>query len=304
MKYLVTFLVALFPSLAFLCAEESCCKDINLQDKQVPYYGRIYYDNVLPATIKKKDIDHKKLRYQVAGVNAGSVFLYNPNCNEGLAATLGYDWTYLCWKGNPSFDQCNFQYLNLSLSGFSKRVKNWTWKANATMKIDPTNFNWSHYLCWDLLMWGRYAYSADIFLHVGFYAITGMNINRIYPVLGVEWTCTTPWRPLKLSLVFPFDISALWKINDYWEAGVAARFFQSRHRVDKNEPLPRGLWLYTAYGGELTMNYHYSDFIHANLHAGGVFGGELKIADRHWDNPRHFETGLAPYFGAEISLSY
>ncbi len=130
-----------------------------------------------------------------------------------------------------------------------------------------------------------------------------MNIHCFYPVLGVDWSCIC-WRPLKLSLVFPFNISALWEINDCWETGFAARFFQSRRRVKEEEPLSRGLWLYSAYGGEFVVNYHYSDFIHANIHAGTVFGGELKIADRHWNNPEHFKTGYAPYFGGEISLSY
>jgi len=74
--------------------------------------------------------------------------------------------------------------------------------------------------------------------------------------------------------------------------------------VKKDEPLSRGLWLYSIYGGEFIINYHYSDFIHANIHAGTIFGGELKIADRHWDNPHHFKTGCTPYFGTEISLSY
>jgi hypothetical protein len=207
----------------------------------------------------------------------------------------------LRWKENPYFDQKNYETASVSLSGFSNRLPDWLWKADLTAFLDTDPGDLEKYLYWDILLWGRYDYCEDFGLHMGFYAITGMKIDRVYPIIGIDWRC---WRKLNLNLVFPVDISALWEFNDCWNAGVALRFFESRHRVGKNENLPRALWDYRTSGMEFAVNYNCTDYIHVNFHAGYTLGGKLKIADRGNDDPHHFKFKSSPYIGGELRFGY
>lgn len=191
------------------------------EEGQIPYFGGIKYDYISPAKFEKKDISHERLHYHRGTAYLGSVVYYRPTDEEAVSIALGYENVYFCWKDNPSFHQCYFNTLNLSLSGCSNRLCDWLWKGNVTVHIDTDHFN-ERYLAWDLLMWGRYAYGANFGLNVGFYAITGMKIDRVYPILGIDWRC---WNNLNLQIVFPVNISALWEFNECWDAGVAMIIF-------------------------------------------------------------------------------
>ncbi|MFQ5728930.1 MAG: hypothetical protein ACE5GN_01030 [Waddliaceae bacterium] len=296
-RTIVIFLGLLLSTLS-LHGKDCCCQ----QDKDLtPFFGGIDYDCMGEADFEKSSLKHQHLNFHVGRARLGSILWYNSSCEEGVAMSLAYMKTHLEWKENPYFDQENYETVSLSLSGFSDRLPDWLWKADLTASLDTDPGDLEKYLCWDLLLWGRYDYCEDFGLHMGFYAITGMKIDRVYPILGIDWHC---WRKLSLNLVFPLDISAMWEFNDNWVAGAALRFFESRHRVGNNENLTRALWDYRTTGAEFTVDYNCTDYIHANFHIGYTLGGKLKIADRDNDDPHHFKFKSSPYIGGELRLGY
>lgn len=280
-----------------LANDGSCKKD----DDKVPFFGGAQFDYIAPAEFNEHDLHGEHLKYRVGRENLAVVCYYNPDRKEALYAGLSYTQTYLNWNQNPLFHQRYFNNLSFNFGGITHRVKDWYWRGNVNFNFDTDHFSPGMFLTYDLLLWGRYSYCKDLGLHIGFYAITGMKIDRVYPVLGIDYRYS---EKLKLNLVFPTEINATWEMSKAWSTGGAIRFFQSRQRVGKHEPLPYALWYYLTWGGEWFVNYNLTDFIHLNLHAGYTFGGKLKLTNRHYDNGHHLKTKGAPYAGATIVLAY
>lgn len=240
--------------------------------------------------------------YQEGQAEALCIYYYDPCLVEGATIALAYNRTRLDWAKNPFFDRKNYNTLIVSFGGFSNRVKNWTWLADVSINFDTDYFSTiGDYTTYDMLLWGRYTYLCDIGLHLGFIAQTGMKIDRIYPIIGADWEYNENW---KFSLVFPVNISALYKINCNWSIALAGRVFDTRHRAEKNANVSRAVWAYRNAGAEVDLNYRYSSWLLANVHAGYTFGGKLKVANRHYEHRRNIHYNGAGYVGAEIDASF
>lgn len=270
-------------------------------ENRVPFFGGVDYEHIWNADFDEHHLKGEHLVYRVGKINLGSVCFYNKCYDEGIALGLTYTATYLRWNQNPYFRQRYFDTLSVNISGFSHRVDNWYWRGNVSMNFDVNNFDPGEYLTWDLLLWGRYSYTKNLGLHIGFYAITGMKIDRVYPILGFDWQCT---EKLKFNVVFPMDINATYTINKCWTTGAAVRFFQSRQRANKHAHVSRALWFYNNWGAEYFVNYNLTDFIHINLHGGYSFGGTLKLANKHYMHARRLDFKGAPYIGGTLVLAY
>ncbi|NGX42857.1 MAG: hypothetical protein K940chlam7_01145 [Chlamydiae bacterium] len=295
-KRLISIILGFFLLTFSLVTAEHCHNQ-----SRIPFFGGARYDDIRRADIKESGHKGEHLKYSIGTAYLGSVVCYNPCREEGFTLSAAYTRTRLDWDENPEFDKSEYNTLSASISGFSNRLPDWEWKGNITFNIDTDSFDFEKYATWDLLLWGRYDYCNNLGLHIGFYSITGMKIDRVYPVIGFDWNC---WRNLKINAVFPMDMSLIWVFNCKLETGAAVRFFESRHRVGKNENLSMALWTYRTYGAELFLNFNYSEYIHANVHIGESLGGKLKIADRHYGKAHHFRTKCAPYIGGEITLGY
>lgn len=285
--------------------------DINLEDisneqikKQTngPFSIEMNTDWIGPAKLEHHHHEFSDIKFATAQIDLSLVYYYNPCHCEGASIGLGYTRTRLDWKCNPFFTQNDYDMISVNLAGVSQRFKNWTWKGQVTINFDNIeHWNLEDYMTYDLLFWGRYAYRPNLGVHLGFLVLAGMKIDRVYPIVGFDWTYSDRW---KLSLVFPMDISLTYTINRSWSVLLAGRFFNQRHRVKKDQFFSQGVWFYTSSGAELAVKYRPSCRVTANLHAGLNFGGHLKVANRHYREGHRLRFGEAPYAGAEVDINF
>ena len=284
--------------------------DIDLQDLGAqnisseptagPWNIELLGDAVGNANVRCPGDSH--LNFATAQLDLSVIYYYDPCYTEGLTAGINYMWTRLGWDANPYFSQENFSTATVSFGAFSQRLPNWTWRGQLSINFDNLEYwTFADYMNYDMLVWGRYEIRKDIGVHIGFLALTGMKIDRVYPVIGIDWTYNCNW---KLSLVFPVDISLIYTITPAWNISLAGRFLNQRHRVHEDQTLPKALWFYTTGGGELAVNYSPSKRFKANIHAGANLGGHLKIANRHYQHGERYRLESAPYAGAEIDLNF
>jgi len=253
------------------------------------------------AKFKKWFLDKQKLEYRDAHADITAVFYYEKDCEEGLFAGAGYNNTRLHWKENPFFTESQFHMASVTLGGFTRRAPKWFWQGRVTMNIDTKHSRLSLYANYDTLLWGQYAYSRLVNLHVGFLAQTGMKIERVYPILGFDWQITPSW---KLNAVYPVNLSIAYSLNKCWSFLFAGRFFDHRQRVGKNEPLSEGLWAYRASGAELAVNYDCDSWFKANFHIGSTLWTKLTISNKNNEHKRHFKIKSAPYIGGEMFVNF
>ncbi len=270
--------------------------------KSTPFNFNTYVDVIAPAKITKGFHKKEHIDFAEAEAEAGVVVYYCPTYTEGARVSLSYTTTNMFWEQNPFFDQHHFDIVSLNLSGFSKRVNRWFWRTQLTANFDTRHWD-GYYTSYDILLWGRYSYcecSDDIGIHLGFFAQTGLSLDRIYPIIGFDWQISHDW---KLSLVYPVNISLTYSFTPAWSAALAARFFNSRFRVNEDEMLPAALVRYTNTGVEFAIKYESSN-MSANVHAGATMGGNFRIANKHNHHPHNYHLGSAAYVGAEVDVNF
>jgi len=265
-----------------------------------PFSFEISGDCIGQAKIDHRDFKH--FTFATGEINLNFIYYYNSCYKEGTSLGLSYMKSRLDWKFNPFFTQKDIDTVSVNLAGFTQRFKDWTWKAQVNINFDNIEYwNLEDYMNYDLVLWGRYEYMPNFGVHLGFLAITGMKIDRLYPIIGIDWTYDCHW---KLNLVFPMDISLVYTIDNCWSISLANRFIAQRHRVKKDQFYSEGLWFYTSSGAELAITYKPTSWISANVHAGENFGGHLKVANRHYREGRRLKFESAPYAGAEVDINF
>lgn len=271
------------------------------EDGKERYQVAIKTDWIPRAKIDKRGHRHQHVKFGIVDVEASALVYYNQQCGEGIRLGVGYDGVYFNWNKNPNFHEKTFNQVSFSIAAFTKRTQGWLWQAQATLNWEPKYSNFSHYTNYDLLLWGRYDLCPDYLgFHCGFVALTGMKIDKIFPIIGIDWTVYPKW---KLNLIFPLNLSVVYTINKNWSAALAGRFFQVRERFGKHGRPSRGLFQYRNNGVELAANYAYKK-MNANFHVGSTFGGQFKISNNHNKKKEHYDLCSAFYLGGEASLDF
>lgn len=256
--------------------------------------------------VGKTDIDKKHYKdqtvqfYNISG-DVQSVFCYSKQHREAIFVAVGYSHQKIDWNQNIYFNQTLFDTTSVAFRFYTNRLDDWVWQAQVSINADLQHFDWGRYINYDLLLWGRYSYTESFGVHAGFFMETGMRFDRIYPVIGFDWTINDTW---KINAVFPMDVGIVYTYDCNWKAALAMRFFDVRHRVGPDEPLPRALVSYRNNGIELAAMYDYDHFIEANVHAGWTIGGKLRISDKQNHHPKHYRLDPAGYFGGEIVVKF
>lgn len=258
----------------------------------------------------KAKFEHKRCRrhlddvqFALAAATGSAVFYYNPECKEGLLATLAYTYTRIKWE-NPFFEQDHFDTVSLGVAGFTERAEKWLWQAQVLLNADVDYFNASQNLFWNFILSGRYAYNDCVGLNIGFIAFTGMKIDRIWPIIGFDWQINESW---KLNLIYPLNLALVYSWNSEWSLAIAGRPFDERHRVGKakRHPWDRGLIEYRATGVEGSIRYKSCNGRwQAELHAGEILGGTVKVSNRHHRHIHRFNFKTAPYVGGEVAAKF
>jgi len=266
-----------------------------------PYQVQAFYDYIGKAKIDEDDFSEGRVGFREGEIEGSMVVYYQPCFEEVINVSLGYINTDLDWSENPWFDQNIFDTLNLSVGGITKRVDNWLWQAQLSANFDIKHFDFSDYVTYDLLLWGRYDWCSNFGVHFGFLAQTGMRVDRVYPIIGFDWQYDCNW---KFNVIFPMNISAVYTVNENWNVLVGTRFFDSRHRAGPDEVLPRAIFTYRSVGLEGGVNYVWEEWLKANVHAGYIVDAELKIADRQYHHRHHYALDGSGYVGGEVTVSF
>ena len=273
---------------------------IGLLGFENPLFFKAYYDIVGPSKFTTDPFDGEKLHFS-SGIAELSSFVYFDECHhEGITLGATYMNSYVGWHNNPAFHQKTFNSVGLALGAYSGRVENWVFKAFVKAAVD-TNFDFNNYLLWDLGAYGIYTLCPGIALNFGFYAQTGMKVDRVWPVIGFIWDYSDR---IRLDAVFPIDLNLYYRINDHWQAGVGAQFFRTRNRAGKDEPLKKAIWVYENSGLAFRLNYESNELTYASVHIGYTFGGRLKLADEDYDERHHYRFNSAPYAGGEFGVKF
>lgn len=275
-------------------------EDATKRSPKTPFSFSGFIDAVGKAKINKGFFKDDDFQFAIANAEAAAVFYYCPAYSEGANIALAYTETYYGWKENPWFDQTHFHTLTLSLGGFTKRLNRWIWRGQVQVNYDGFDKFDSEYFNYNLLLWGRYEVCRSVGIHMGFFAETGMNMDRIYPVIGFDWQIAKRW---KLNAVFPFDMNLQYLFNQNWTFCLAGRTFDSRHRVGPKESHPRYVARYSNFGIEAMIRYEGYGTI-ANIHAGFTTGGMFKVANEHNHHPYHYHLDPAGYVGGAIETKF
>lgn len=259
------------------------------------------YDWVGNTKVTRKPC-HGHIQFATGEVEASSVFYYNPCYEEGLSTAAGYGYTRMFWNNNPYFkNQKNWNTFFFNFGGFTKRANGWLWLAQVQMNIDTRHWNIDDYATYDFFIWGRYDYCKDVGVHFGFIAETGMKIDHVLPIVGFDWKYNDNW---KINAVFPMNVSLVYQWSCNLEASVAGRYFDTRQRAGKNERKPRSLFYYRATGIEGGLTWKQNDWLSANIHAGYLLGGNLRIGNRKWREHKNISFDGAPYVGGDVKVNF
>ena len=263
--------------------------------------AQLNFDAIAKAKVRKcKEFKH--LQFYLGEVEASFGFYSNPCYDEIALFSLAYVQTLFDWEHNPFFHQTHFHNLSTKFSITTRRVANWLWIAKLCANFDTDHFNdLNDYVNFDFIAWGRYAYCENLGVHIGFLGYTGMKIDRVYPIVGVDWRCNARW---KFNAIFPINISVIYNFNPRWSVALASRVFDVRYRVGDHANLSKGLWAYRTAGAELALNYDCGSWVDFNVHIGTTFGGRFKISNRHNNHGRHFRLDPAGYVGAQANARF
>lgn len=264
-----------------------------------PFKIQFTFDAVGKAKIK--DDNHHRLQFATGEIELSAVFYHEESLKEGASIAISYDRSRYDWHNNPYFRQKDIDGASLTLSFSTERICDWLWQGQLAANFDNLEYwKFNDYMNYDMLLWGRYNY-RNVGINLGFLALTGMKIDRVYPIIGVDWKWGEKWA---FNLVFPMNISVVYSINKSWAAKVAGRLFYERHRLKPNEVLNKGLIVYTTAGAEFGIDYTPNSKLLANIHVGYDMGGRFKRANRHYKNKHNYTIEGAPYAGCEIDYAF
>ncbi len=272
-----------------------------IADKPTPFSLSCNADFIGKSKIKKGFFKDDEIKFAEAQVEAGMVFYYNECFSEGANVAVTYAVTRIEWEQNLFTNQDLFHTVSLSFGFFTKRVDRWLWKIQIAANCDTPGKNFTgEYINYDGILWGRYDYCKHIGLHFGFIAETGMRMDKAWPIFGFDWQINEHW---KLNAVYPVNIGINYSFWKYWSVGADIRFFNTRHRIKRDEAGSRDVIRYENTGAELALMYQRGS-INYNIHGGYTLGGKYRIANPSNNHPRTYDFKGAGYAGAEVDVRF
>lgn len=275
-------------------------ENITQPAKRTPFSFETHIDVIGNAKVGKGYYKDDEVLFSEADAELGMIVYYAPAYQEGLRLALAFTTTYLHWEQNPWFEQDLFNIATLNIVGFTGRLDKWFWRASLGINVD-TDIWQLDYTSYDILLWGRYDLYESIKMHLGFWAETGINLNRIWPIIGAEWQISKKW---KLNLIYPVNIALEYTLLKNWSLALAGRNFNTRFRSHEPEHhTAKSLVRYENIGAEFMVKYE-GVGITANIHAGITLGGKYRLADRRNHHPYNLHIDPSGYVGAEIDVSF
>lgn len=276
---------------------------LDSMDTKVDHFWEIdgNVDFVGPARFTTPGVTKDHVDYHLWEVQLKYMQLLGCECDCGMFLGVGYANTGIRWKQNPNFHQDIFNNLCVDIGGFSSHFPGWLWKVDIGACFDADQWEVARYTLYSFTLWGRYELYPCLGVHMGVIAATGLYKDKTWPIIGIDYK----WgERIKLNLVYPVDMSALYLLNDNWQIGVAQRLFWTRHRVGADEPVPRSLVEYRNTGTEARVVWIWDPILNVSAHAGYAWGNDLIITDQNDRNGTHYKFDGSYYFGGDLSFKF
>ena len=243
----------------------------------------------------------KNERFSYAQESANFLILQPLSEKNSLFGGIGYSSAKLTWDQNPAFKHKTYSYVNLLLGGTSREVENWLWEGKLIVSLDPHSSRLDTTTWYNGFFFGRYTYTKNVGIYIGFNMYTGLNKDMVYPILGFDYIPNKEW---KLSLIYPTDISLTYTITPEWSAIATLRPILDRHRLKRTEAVPFGVYEYSTNGTEVALKWAPSLACETKLFVGSTTGGRLKITDKLGRNGQIFKLRPAPYAGLTVVVRF
>ncbi len=257
------------------------------------------YVNCANAKFTTPEVEGEKLKYEQYDANFTFTRPFSEIC--GMIFAAGWVGTEVNWKENPDFNETHFDYINLTLGGFTKAFNKWTWTLTASAFFDTAEFSLVDYTLYQALLWGKYRMRDNFELDFGFLLEAGLNKDKIWPILGFIYS---PCERLRLHAVYPIDMILEYDVHEKIMIAGAIRILRNRHRVKSDEPLPRAVFQYQSWGGEFDLQYQPLKRIFIRGYIGSTLGGDLKISNSDDKHATHFKFNPSMYGGVSGVLSF
>jgi len=300
MRYL--FLLLLIPSVLFAYEEDWNYPLFEMENTPPPFYpfsmsGQ--YVSVAEADFRTPGFGDSHLRYQQWDV----AFAYTHPCNEICGFIFGAGWvgTEVDMKNNPEFHETIFNYVNLSIGGFTKSFPDWTWTLTVSAFMDTEEFSLADYTLYQGVLWGKYDFCKYVELDFGFILEVGLNKEKVWPILGFVYSPCNNWR---INAIYPINVAIEYEWSKCLTAAGSIRFLRNRHRVQSEEPNSQGIFEYHTSGAEFDLLYTPWKWMMVKGFAGHAFDGDLKVTDRNNHNATHYKFKGSFYAGASAVLSF
>ena len=285
-----------------LCAQELDDQIFQLQNNPPPFSpfsATGSYVDVNSTKFRTRGFREDTLKYR----QWEAAFVYKHPITDACGLLFGSGWVgaEVNMENNPNFDETIFNYVNLSVGGFTTAFPDWTWTLTVAGFFDTDEFSFVDYALYQGVLWGRYDFCNCLELDFGLIVEAGLNKDKVWPIIGFVYYPSEKWQ---INAIYPVDISFDYFFNQYLSASGSVRFLRSRHRVRDNEPLSQGIFEYRTTGLEFDLTLAPSLCFSIMGFVGSTVKGDFKVSDRNDKNAIHFKFNGSFYAGASAILNF
>jgi hypothetical protein len=153
-----------------------------------------------------------------------------------------------------------------------------------------------------------YKFSDTLTLGPGVIVISEIEDGTdVFPILFVNWQLSD-----RLALrtrggegaVRGGGVELAWRLDDAWEAGVAASFGRRRFRLDDDGPAPDGVGQDRSFALLGALRWEPSRDVRLALTAGVTLDGELRLENERGDRLAGEDYHPAPFVGVSMTLRF
>jgi hypothetical protein len=230
--------------------------------------------------------------------NSSLYFSHFLNQENSLTWQAGANFVNLGWKNNPNHFKNEYTYGISSLTWISHSLERWRWVLNGGVAVDATTFNFGRSGVYYTMLWGRYAQTEHLGVHLGFFGYYGTHNGYMLPILGVDWQIAKRWE---FKGVFPIDLSLTFDITRQLKASILATSlggpYRFPRRIHGGNDTEFGDGIFKIYSTvlEADLKFIQKNFFQIGAGGGWNFGGWLQLTGSHNHHKTYYQFDGAAY---------
>lgn len=213
---------------------------------------------------------------------------------------LGVTGSFYDWDENPHFSEDEFWNFNFGLGAFTKRWECWLWRLFVVASMNIDNGSFGENILYQGILWGRWTWTDEVDLHLGFVTRHGLEDHRYMPLLGIDWE-TGNWD---IAFIVPVKMGVAYWMAPCWKAFIKARFLRDRHRVRSDETTSRAIFEWRAFGAELGVMFQQKPKYEAALFLGHTGKGDFRVHDNEGRALEYFDVKGTWYLGGHGAFNF